>query len=46
MHYAYLYAKEIIKGPLPEKIENFYVLSNSEDDKEDLKRYLEFKKAA
>lgn len=46
MYYAYLYAKEIIKGPLPEKIENFYVLNNGEEDKDDLQRYLEFKKAA
>lgn len=46
MYYAYLYAKEIIKGPLPEKIENFYVLNNSDEDKDDLQRYLEFKKAA
>ncbi len=46
MHYAYLYARHIIKGPLPEKIENFYVLNNSEEDKEDLKVYLEFKQAA
>lgn len=46
MYYAYLYAKEIIKGPLPEKIENFYVLNNGDEDKNDLQRYLEFKKAA
>lgn len=46
MHYAYLYARHIIKGPLPEKIENFYLLNNSEEDKEDLKVYLDFKKAA
>ena len=40
------YAQEIVKGPLDEKIENFFILNSQPDtpDYEDLKKYLEFKK--
>jgi hypothetical protein len=43
---ALRYAREIVKGLLDEKIENFFIL-NSQPDSEDyehLKKYLEFKK--
>lgn len=42
------YAQEIVKGPLDEKIENFFILNSQPDtpDYEDLKKYLEFKKNA
>ena len=42
------YAQEIVKGPLEEKIENFFILNSQPDtpDYEDLKKYLEFKKNA
>ena len=42
MKQAYEYAKCVIKGNLPEKIENFFILNDSvdEDDHEQLQRYL------
>jgi len=42
---AYEYAKCVIKGSLPEAVENFFILSTSSkhDDHEYLKKYLEFK---
>lgn len=42
MHMALEYAKHVIKGRLPDNIENFYILDNHEDDQPDLARYLEF----
>lgn len=44
MHMALEYAKHVIKGRLPDNIENFYILDNHEDDQPDLARYLEFVK--
>lgn len=44
MRLALEYAKHVIKGRLPEKIENFYILNDYEDDKKCLKEYLEFVK--
>ena len=43
---ALRYAQEILKGPLDEKIENFFILGSQPDsqDYEQLKKYLEFKK--
>jgi hypothetical protein len=46
---ALRYAREVIKGPLDEKIENFFILNSQPDsaDYGDLKKYLEeFKKNA
>jgi len=45
MREAYEYAKRVIKGALPEVVENFFILSTSSkhDDHECLKKYLEFK---
>jgi hypothetical protein len=44
---ALRYAEEILKGPLDEKIENFFILNSQPDsrDYENLKKYLEFKKS-
>jgi hypothetical protein len=39
---ALQYAQEVIKGRLPSEIENFYILENHEDDRENLKKYLEW----
>lgn len=46
MFCARRYAQEILKGPLDEKTENFFILNSQPDtpDYEDLKKYLEFKK--
>jgi len=46
MRDALRYAREIVKGPLDEKIENFFILNSQPDteDYEQLKNYLEFKK--
>lgn len=43
---ALRYAQQIVKGPLDEKIENFFILNSQPDseDYEQLKKYLEFKK--
>jgi hypothetical protein len=47
MRDALRYAQEIVKGPLDEKIENFFILNSEPDsqDYENLKKYLEFKKS-
>ncbi|NBT36089.1 MAG: hypothetical protein EBT03_11255, partial [Betaproteobacteria bacterium] len=44
---ALRYAQEIVKGPLDEKIENFFILNSQPDsqDYENLKKYLDFKKS-
>lgn len=44
MFTAFEYAKHIIKGNLPEKVENFFILNGNEADKESLAQYLEHKK--
>lgn len=44
MFTAFEYAKHIIKGQLPEKVENFFILNGNEDDKESLAEYIEYKK--
>lgn len=43
---ALRYAQEIVKGPLDERIENFFILNSQPDsqDYENLKKYLKFKK--
>lgn len=43
MRSALRYA-QAIKAPLHEKVENFFVLNNSKDDKKHLQMYLDFKK--
>jgi hypothetical protein len=47
MREAYEYAKNVIKGALPDAVENFFIHSTSSkhDDHEYLKKYLEFKKS-
>lgn len=49
MEQAYLYAVHVLKGRLPDNIENFYVLNTmngkNESDKKWLVRYIEFKDA-
>lgn len=46
MLHAFRYARKILKGPLSEKVENFFILNSQPDseDYEELKEYLEFKK--
>lgn len=47
MEYAYFYAVHVLKGKLPENIENFYILDSfnkTKEDKDWLVKYLEFKK--
>ena len=45
MQEAYEYARRVIKGALPDAVENFFILSTSSkhEDHEYLKKYLEFK---
>jgi len=47
MHCARRYAMEVVKGPLPAAVENFFILNDSQDspDHADLKEYLEFKQS-
>ena len=47
MHCARRYAMEVVKGPLPEAVENFFILNDSQDspDHANLKEYLEFKQS-
>lgn len=44
MYVALEYAKKVIKGALPEKVENFFILNGCEFDKNSLVDYMEFKK--
>jgi hypothetical protein len=46
MYDAFRYAREVLKGSLDEKVENFFILNSQPDsqDYEELKEYLEFKK--
>lgn len=46
MNEALKYAQEVLKGPLDERIENFFILNSQPDssDYEFLKEYIEFKK--
>jgi len=41
LHNALDYARHVIKGRLPEEVENFFILDASEEDKAELQQYVE-----
>jgi hypothetical protein len=43
MRDAFWYAFHVIKGRLPEPVESFFILSDGKEDKEWLRRYMEFR---
>ena len=43
MFNAYRYAREIIKGPLPKAVENFFILQPDETDRKYLQEYITWK---
>jgi len=43
MMVALEYAQKIIKGLLPEKVENFFILNGCEEDKSSLSEYMQYK---